>query len=77
MAGHVGVKGVYQKLGKRNTKRSIVGPRGKPEAERACFCSSGALKTYITYAKGRTGGSHPMTNEWGGAWAVPSQVSMV
>jgi hypothetical protein len=33
MAGHMGLQGVYQKLGKRNTKVSISGPR-KPEAER-------------------------------------------
>jgi hypothetical protein len=46
MAGHVGVKGVYYKLGKRNTKGSMVGPRWKPEAKTACSCSSGAFKTY-------------------------------
>jgi hypothetical protein len=39
MAGQVGVKGVYEKLGKRNTKGSMMGPRWKPEAKGACFCS--------------------------------------
>jgi hypothetical protein len=28
----------------------------------------------ITYGKGRTGDSHPIMNDQGGAWAAPSQV---
>jgi hypothetical protein len=31
----------------------------------------------ITYGKGRTGDSHPITNEWGGEWVVSSQVRVV
>jgi hypothetical protein len=42
----VGVSGIYSKLGKGNTKGSMVRPRWKLEAERACFCSSDAFKAY-------------------------------
>jgi hypothetical protein len=35
-----------KKLGKINTKGSMVKPRWKPEAKRVCFCSLDALKTY-------------------------------
>jgi hypothetical protein len=45
MAGHVGVNGIYLKLGNRNTKGSMVGPRRKPEDESTYFCLSGAFKT--------------------------------
>jgi hypothetical protein len=38
---------------------------------------SGAFKTYTTHGKADPGGSHPMINEWGGAWVVPSQVRVV
>jgi hypothetical protein len=52
MAGHMGVKGVYYKLGIRNAKGSVVGPRWKPEAERACFSLLGALKIYGNLLEG-------------------------
>jgi hypothetical protein len=39
------VNGVYEKLGERNTKESMVGPRWSLESERTCFSSSGAFKT--------------------------------
>jgi hypothetical protein len=45
MEGHVGVNGVYEKLGKGNTKGSMVGPRGIWR-KRACFSLPGAFKTY-------------------------------
>jgi hypothetical protein len=43
MAVHMGIKEVFFffKWGKRNTKGSMLGPRWKSEAERACFCLSG------------------------------------
>jgi hypothetical protein len=44
MLRHVGVNGVYLKLGKANTS-------GRQEADRAGFSSPGAFKTY---GKGRT-----------------------
>jgi hypothetical protein len=31
----------------------------------------------ITYGKDRTGDSHPVINEWGGACMVPGQVRAV
>jgi hypothetical protein len=36
-----------KKLGKRNTKGSMVGPRWKPEDKRMYSCSLGALKPMI------------------------------
>jgi hypothetical protein len=45
-AEHMGVNGIYSKLGKGNTKGGMVRPRWKSEAKRAYFCSSGAFKTY-------------------------------
>jgi hypothetical protein len=39
---------------------------------------SGAFKTYINPWQGEDpGDSHPLMNEWGGVWAVPSQVRVV
>jgi hypothetical protein len=40
------MKSKFIKLGKGNTKGSMLRPRWKTEVKRACFCSSGALKTY-------------------------------
>jgi hypothetical protein len=37
MTGYVGVNGIYEKLGKRNTKGSMVRPRWNPEAEKRVF----------------------------------------
>jgi hypothetical protein len=54
MAGHVGVNGVYPKLGKGNTKRSMAGPRWNPEAERPRFLPQVLLKPTLTYRKGGT-----------------------
>jgi hypothetical protein len=45
MPRHVGVNGIYYKLGKRNTKGSMVGPGGS-QKPRVCFFCSGAFKTY-------------------------------
>jgi hypothetical protein len=42
----MGISRVYEKLGKGNTKGRMLGLRWNLEAERACFCSSGAFKTY-------------------------------
>jgi hypothetical protein len=52
MQGHVGVNGVYEKLGKGNTKGSMVGPRGIWR-KRACFSLPGAFKTYANLWEGR------------------------
>jgi hypothetical protein len=52
-AEHVGINGVYDKLGKRNTKGSMAGPRWNLEAEGACLSSPGAFKTYANPHKGR------------------------
>jgi hypothetical protein len=52
----------------------VVGPRWKTEAKRACFRVSVLqvlLKSVMTCGKGEQGDSHPIINEWGGAWAVP------
>jgi hypothetical protein len=27
--------------------------------------------------RGEQGGSHPVINEWGGAWAIPGQVRVI
>jgi hypothetical protein len=51
----------------------MVRPRWKLEAERACFCSSGAFKTFNNLW-GEPGDPHPIISGWGGTWAVPSQV---
>jgi hypothetical protein len=49
----VGINGVSLKLGKGNTKGSIVGPRWNLEAERMCFPSPGAFKTYADLWEGK------------------------
>jgi hypothetical protein len=54
MAGHMGINGVYLKLGKGNTKGSMVGPRWNLEAERVCSAFQVLLKPTLTYGKGRT-----------------------
>jgi hypothetical protein len=41
------------------------------------FSSSGSFKTYTTPWEGQSRSSHPIMNEWGGAWAVPRQVRVV
>jgi hypothetical protein len=46
MAGHVGIKGICEKLENGNTKGSRMGLRWMLEDERAYFCSLGAFKTY-------------------------------
>jgi hypothetical protein len=53
-AEHVGVNGVYQKLGKGKYKGSMVGCRWSFPAERTCFCSSGIFKTYDNLWKGES-----------------------
>jgi hypothetical protein len=46
MARHVGINGVYYKLGKGNTMGKMVKPGWKLEAASSSFpCSSGAFKT--------------------------------
>jgi hypothetical protein len=45
--------------------------------QRESFSFSGAFKTYTTPWGAGPGGSHPIMNKWGGAWAVPSQVRVV
>jgi hypothetical protein len=52
MAGYVGINGVYYKLGSGNTKGSMVRPGWKPEAKRACFCSSVAFKPHRNLREG-------------------------
>jgi hypothetical protein len=42
-------------------------PRQKLEAKTACFCSSGAFKTYDNLRERENRASHPIINEWGGA----------
>jgi hypothetical protein len=44
----------FIKLWKGNTKGSMVRPRWKLEAERVCFCSSGAFKTLNNLWKGES-----------------------
>jgi hypothetical protein len=60
---HVGVSGVYEKLEKENMKRTMLGSRLNLEAERVCFCSSGALKPVIVCGRGEPGDSHPIINK--------------
>jgi hypothetical protein len=45
-AEHLGIIGVYYKVGKGNTG-------GRQEAKRACFSSSGALRTHANLGEGR------------------------
>jgi hypothetical protein len=45
---------VYIKLGKGNTKGSMVGPRWNLEVERACFSSPGTCKTYANLWEGKS-----------------------
>jgi hypothetical protein len=35
------------------------------------------LKPTLPHGRADPGGSHPIMNEWGGAWAVPSQMRVV
>jgi hypothetical protein len=71
IAGHLGVNGVYEKLGKGNTKGSMVGPGGICR-QRACFSLPGAFKTYTNLWEGQNQVDYlPIINEWGEAWLVP------
>jgi hypothetical protein len=51
----------------------MVGYRWSPLAERQLLL----LGTFKTMERGRPGDFHPISNEWGGAWVVPSQVRVV
>jgi hypothetical protein len=39
----------------------------------SCFFSSDAFKPMLIHGKGEPGDSHPIINEWEGAWVVPEQ----
>jgi hypothetical protein len=74
-AGHVGVKGVYQRLGKEYTNGSVVG------TGRVCWKSVllffRCFKSYITYGTGRSRW-FPCNNQWvGWGMGVPCQVRAV
>jgi hypothetical protein len=49
----------------------MVGLRWQLEAE--CAPSSGVIKTYANLWEGELGDSHPIINEWGGAWWSPAR----
>jgi hypothetical protein len=52
MGGHVGVNGIYYKLGKGITKGGMVGPGGSWK-QRESLCFSGAFKAYANLWEGK------------------------
>jgi hypothetical protein len=63
----------FIKLGKENTKGIMVRPRWNLEVKRACFCFSGAFKTYANLWEGENQviPIQKSMSGWEGAWVVP------
>jgi hypothetical protein len=58
--------------------KSNDGCRWSPQAEReSAFLFQVPLKPTLPDGKAGPGGSHPIMNEWGRLWGVPSQVRVV
>jgi hypothetical protein len=46
-------------------------------AEGTFFFNQILLKLTLTHVEGNPGDNHPKMNEWGGAWAISSRMSVV
>jgi hypothetical protein len=76
MAGHLSVKGV-NKLGKGNTRGSMVGAGAFCWCRECAFLSLVLLKLCLSMGREEPRDSHPIINECGVAWVVPGQVRVV